>query len=528
MRDIGNAGEARVVEWCSLAGITLNKASIDRHGWDFFFELSSGYDLSSAAGLHESGFEGKVQIKTTDSGVKNLSIELSNLHAMATTSLPSFYLMVDYDGGGAPKSARLLHVDNDNCEKILARVRAETTKNKKVKLNKKKMVIDFKGAIEVLPLDGEGLKAAIVSCVGPSQGDYVRNKQEFLRTVGYGDNKLKMNFNLNEKDIERFVEMSIGGSDRVKVEDVKGFATRFGISEEIPGLSGSTALMSMSAVSRDERGKVIFKNRKTGARSEWEVEVFQGALGDWVPEKLRRMRLRADRFSMDIGFDLRSFRFWFHKSDSHLSEIRELLKFYKLLRMLEEPQKVDLVLNIDGQDLRATLSGGGLHGSFDRAIKVITTIQKIQEHFDHYDDLMLTVSDLTSNEIKVRDFLQLIEADDDKVEASCKFTVKGLAHKSVDCIIPFPLVLGNICFVNMFAVGGDLSEVGINEYKLKVSWRKPIYRVYCKVSDLREGDIREEIERAARSYESSAMILDYSESFLGPIRDRCEDSSLNG
>ncbi|MNW21826.1 hypothetical protein D3C71_2229560 [compost metagenome] len=50
----------------------------------------------------------------------------------------------------------------------------------------------------------------------------------------------------------------------------------------------------------------------------------------------------------------------------------------------------------------------------------------------------------------------------------------------------------------------------------------------CKVSDLSEGDIREEIERAARSYESSAIILDYSESFLGPIRDRCEEPSLSG
>ena len=526
MRDIGNAGEARVVEWCSLAGITLNKASIDRHGWDFFFEMSSGYDLSSAAGLHESGFEGKVQIKTTDNGVKNLSIELSNLHAMATTSLPSFYLMINYDGSGAPKSAKLLHLDNENCGKILARVRAETTKNKKVKLNKKTMTIGFKDAIEVLPLDGEGLKAAIVSCVGRSQGEYIRSKQEFLRTVGYGADRLKMNFSLNEQDIERFVEMSIGGKDRIKVEDVKGFATRFGISEEIPEMKGATALMSISAISHDERGKVLFRNTKTGARSEWEVDVFRGALGDWVPEKLRRIRLRADRFTMDIGFDLKSFRFWFHKSDNQISEVRELLKFYKLLAMLNKPQQIDMVLTIDGRDLKAFLGGEGWRGNFDRAIKVITTIQKIQEHFDHYDDLMLSVGDISSNETKVRDYLNFIEADDDKVDATCKFTVKGLNHKSVDCIIPFPLVLGDLCFIYMFAVGGALSEIGVNEYKIKVAWRKPIYKVCCKISDLREGDIREEIERAAQSYESSALVLDYSENFLGPICDRGEAPPL--
>lgn len=529
MRDLGNAGEAKVKEWCSLAGITANKAEIDRHGWDLFFEIGNRFDVTAALGLHESDYECKVQVKATDRGVVSLPIELSNLRSMATTTLPSFYLLIDYAGGDSPDSAYLLHVDNDHCEKILKRIRSESAKNKKVKLNSKTMVLSFKEAHRIEPLSGAGLKAAIVDFIGRSQSLYVANKQKFLASVGYDTGAISMKFSIQQQDLQRFVEMSLGDSSRIEVKDLKAFSTRFGIPELLPDLQSDTALVSVSPATPDENGRVVFRNRRTGSRSEFEVAVYRAALGDWVPDEYKMVRFRANRFTIDIGFSLENFKISFHKGEDVPADIKELLKFSKLLLMLTAPGDVDMCITFNGKDLKGRLGGEGFKGHFEYAIKVYESALRTQHYFDCYDDLSVTPKEVISKSKKILDFINFLTIDDALVQAKVSFKLESYHAQitSAECIVPFSLTLGGMCFISLCVLGGELSQLD-GEYCLDVKWRKPIYNTYCLASMLNESGIIAELEKRASEYETSATVIDLSEKYLQPLIKRSENSLLFG
>lgn len=172
-RYIGTAGELIVEQWCALSGITANRSEPDRHGWDLHFEMPHLANIALASGLHESNIECKVQVKTTDTKKKTVPVELSNLRSMATSTLPTFYILIELAGGQQVQSAHLLHVDDELCSRILERIRRETAKPGKPNLHKKTMSLDFKNGAKIQPLNGEGLKSHILKFIGPSQADYV-------------------------------------------------------------------------------------------------------------------------------------------------------------------------------------------------------------------------------------------------------------------------------------------------------------------------------------------------------------------
>ncbi|WPM26845.1 hypothetical protein OGV25_00400 [Pseudomonas sp. P1B16] len=145
-RYIGTGGERIIAAWCELSGITANRSDPDRHGWDLHFEMPQLANIRSAAGLHESNIECKVQVKTTDTKKKSEPITLSSLRAMATSTLPTFYILIELAGGQQVVAAHLLHIDNTHCAKILERIRRETAKPRKEGLHEKTMTLNFKKA----------------------------------------------------------------------------------------------------------------------------------------------------------------------------------------------------------------------------------------------------------------------------------------------------------------------------------------------------------------------------------------------
>lgn len=518
MRDLGTAGELSVQRWCALSGITATKPDIDRYGWDLLFELNSTHDVKTARGLHESGIECKVQVKATDGITRTQPIELSNLRAMVTSSLPTFYLLLEFNSTEDPVNGYLLHMDELHCEKVLKRIRKETAKLEGFRLNHSTMNLKFTNAMKILPLNGEGLKSAIAKSVGNSQASYVIKKQNMLSRIGYENGNFKVKFDVDRKDIQRFVEMTLGTPANLPITNVKSFLTRFGITEELPEFKSDTAVISVTSIEHDDEGKATFRNRKSGECIIYNVKVFRAGFGNWAPPEYRTIRIKADRFSIDVYTHKNTFKIWFHDGDDNPADIKDLLKSYRFMQLMSDPNSVIMELSINGMEFKGRLSGEGFGGGFDFAIHVLESTLRIQHFFDMYDCLPtspMEIESIAENLISLAKFLYL---SDTEIDMTVKFFISGASKRilEAECILPVSIIYGGVQFVALYALSGDLENITDEAYLLHAKRRKILYKTYFNYTDSKSLEISDEVRRIAREYRSEIAVVDLSEKFISP------------
>lgn len=518
MRDLGKAGESVVDSWCAMAGITANPSFKDRYGWDLLFELESASDLATASGLHESNIECKVQVKATDSATKTRKIELSNLRSMATSALPAFYLLLEYGGSDAPQAGYLLHLDDSHCEKILRRIRAETARPGKLSLNKKTMTLDFKEARKIHPLNGLGLRSAVLEFVGSSQGDYVLKKQSFLKRAGYEAGGLSIKFNLPAQHIQKFVEMASGTKAQLEVQDIKSFHTRFGITEKLALINSESALLTIGGVVADDFGKVSFTDQDTGTMLTFDLDVYRGGLGNWVPSQYRMIRLVSQRFTIDISVTTSKCKIWFHKTDYDSASLRDLYKQFRFTQMLTKPKSVDLVLLLDHKELKGSLGGEGFEDQ-SWACTVLKSALAIQNHYEDYDDIFTSLADLSSKDKDIVNFHRFLSEPDSELDVNLTFVMSAGTEKiaGAECLVPLVLSFGGVMFVSLYAFGGVLEASGENAYHLKALWKRCIYKMHFRELGGGAETCLKNLKKAADEYSSECTVIDLTEKYIKPI-----------
>jgi hypothetical protein len=518
MRDLGTAGELAVQKWCALSGITATKPGLDRYGWDLLFETTSIHDVKTARGLHESGIECKIQVKTTDGITRTQPIELSNLRAMVTSSLPTFYLLLEFDSTSDPINGYLLHIDETHCERVLKRIREETVKSAGFRLNHSTMRLKFTNAMKILPLNGEGLMSAIANSIGISQASYVINKQNMLRRIGYETGHFKVKFDINKKDIQQLVEMTLGTSASLPVTNVKSFLTRFGITEELPELKSDTAFISVTSVEHDNEGTATFRNRKSGDCIVYSVKVYRAGFGNWAPPENRTIRLKGDRFSIDVYPHKNSFKIWFHDGDNSPADVKDLLKSYRFMQLMSDPKSVIMELGINGIAFKGSLGGEGFEGEFDYAIHVLESTLRIQHFFDVYDQILATPMEIQSIAEQIISLAKFLYLPDTKIDMTVKFCVDTGNKKifEAECIFPVSISYGGIQFVALYVLSGDLNSEIDSAYVLHARQRKLLYKTFFNSLDSKSSKVPLEIRRIATEYKSDIAVIDLSENFILP------------
>ena len=512
MRDLGGAGEGIVESWCSIAGITANRSLKDRYGWDFIFEMQSPNDIRSAAGLHESNIECKVQIKTTDGDARSQQITLSNLKAMATTPLPAFYLLLEYAQGLEPVGAFLLHVDNEHCEKILKRIRMEASRPGKLDLNKKKMSLKFTDEMQISPLNGEGIRSAIMRYVGNSQGKYVEQKQHFLRSAGYGDGAISVHFEIKDSNLQKFVSMVQGHGGKIEVQRVASFETRFGVQEERVELRSETAIIEVSNVVPDSSGELRFRNKLSGEQYAFEVDVYRAGSASWIPPHLRTIRLKAQYFQVELGVNTNTLNISFDDIYDQKVDAFDLLKMFRFMNFLKTLDGTEMAMRFGDINTGGTLSGDGLTGDFEKEIKLLERMQAAKEYYNYYDPLLITENNFTK-------FFEAISAHhkvitDQAETMSISFTLPDSDIDSAECLVGLPLIVGDICFVSLHAFTGLLEKKENNTYCLDVKTSKPIYRTYIRVNEISDSSVLADLKAAGDAYKSDLVKIDMSQMYV--------------
>lgn len=495
----------------------------DNHGWDVLIETANQLDPTDPLTMHEPNVECKIQIKSTDKNKRAVQVTLSNLHKMASTPLPAFYALLEFDDNDIPTSMYLLHVDNELTRKILLKIRQLTAANKKTKLNEKNMTLKFTNEMRIIAPFGKHLKGFILATVGISPTAYVREKQLFLDRVGFEKGKHEFRFNIEgNEQLEKLVSMSLGTGGSVEVKDVLTMVTRFGISEELPQFRCESAVVEILKVTPDSKGDAEFRFPSTGLALNFEIDVYKNGLNDWVPAEMRRVRIRSKLLDIHIGLNFSQINILIRLDSDELVDLAEATKAFKLYNALRTPQKLTLTLKVDNKIIPMNLDHTNSALEYFAHLNVIETLQSLKNSFEHYDKLEILMPDIW----KKAPLIELMSAviNNRHEHMSLKFPLSAgpgpLAEAHVFNVVDF--IIGKTLFLVVYVVTGEVKKESDEVYVIMPRMIEVLYKTIIHKDDAQVAISQELLSKLVSDYETCNVRFDMTEFYIQILRRRVE------
>lgn len=530
MRDIGKAGEFFFGGWCASSGITANPSMSDAHGWDVLIEMNSGVNASDPLRVHEGMLESKVQIKSTDGGKTHVDVELSNLHKMATSSLPTFYVLIEFEKGTSPVRAYLKHIDHAFISQILKRVSDLTAKNSKVKLNEKTMRVKF--SEEISPLVPEKMRELILKHVGV-QSAYVESKLQHLRSAGYEEGAYKLQFTIsNPKQLERLIDASLGKDVGVEVEGMQGSVVRFGLSNPIPELAASTAVLSMMQIVPDGQGSVSFRNRSTGVSYNFHSDIYRGVINSILPIDRRKIRIDAGFFEVTVqskgnaGDPKVPLEVNMNLQLEKSIEVEDLLKIFNVFQMLRTPKGIEFGLDFFDAQSYLPLNTSESFEDCSQQISTLNIVVQLKRDFEWSQPLLLTFEEIM---IRARKLERIYPVFFSKLEIATITFDSGNTPPvglEADCLYAVGINLGPYLFVKIIVIRGTVEKLDDKKDKIDGQLRGSIFKAVFKETD-DKFRIKSDIAYAISNYESEVEVVDFSPVFFKDALGMTEAEALN-
>jgi hypothetical protein len=226
--EIGTLGQDIFKTWCTPARATAIPASQDKHGWDFYVQMSvsGGWDEPL-----ERSF--KVQVKTTENGNLTSGIKLSNWKRMALERIPWFVLHLVVEEARVC-AAYLVHVDEHHVARVLAKLRslADSTD-----LRKRKMVLTVGEAGLLGEPFHDSFRAAVLHHLGESEEAYGVEKSSWIKKTGFEERPYTYTLTTLAADAATLhrqrAEWAVGLLERLPLSALKVTETRFGITKTV-------------------------------------------------------------------------------------------------------------------------------------------------------------------------------------------------------------------------------------------------------------------------------------------------------
>jgi hypothetical protein len=513
MRDIGGAGESFFGAWCASAGMTANRSESDVHGWDMLIEVDYSGDSLHPLHLHEGMSECKIQIKSTDGQKRHVDVELSNLKKLATTLMPAFYVLLEFDGNHTPVKAFIKHIDQPKITKILRRIREVTAADPKAKLNKKKMRVHFED--EIYPLTPIELKSKIQNYIGKSNSAYVRTKSAFLSTTGFDGPTHKINFSIKDQtQLQRLIDANLGQSEQIQVQvhDVSAFVTRFGVSTEIPELKTATAIMRFENIEPQIRGKMTFRNARTGYSASFDADIYRG-ISDLVPLNYRKLRLVSGLLEFTLTGD-RKANLLVNLSSNEKYELEELLKLLKVCTALATHD--DMELNIQIANQCGTLNLHSPRGFEDcsHQLLLIEDFLQIKNYFSWHDALPLNMEQVESQAEEVVRAKNLIFRDPRDLTLNFPAAEGPPIGTMVDSLYLVKCEIGNYIFADLLKLRGEVQAAENDQNQVKIANRHSIYKTAIENTEDGFSFLQRGVERAISELETDLSTINFTPIFF--------------
>lgn len=395
-RDIGEMGENTLRLWCSQRGITVNKADQDKAGWDFLLEFPlTDSELPIALPLDKAPYPLRcfVQVKSTDKRPGKWQVKLDNWVRLVRNPVPTFFLILEFDGKDDCQEAYLVHVDEQYMASVLKRLR-ELPEVANDSLHKKSIQFVYGTDHRLNTLDGKGLVEAIKKNIRINPEDYAAKKIETIARLGYEKGGTEFHFSLQlPTDIkdpqEYFVDFLLGLVPSLDVVQGEARDVRFGISSPsniIPNMSGGYIQIELIPVSL---GTIRVTTSDHSKELRISADVYAPPL-DVIDEKYLKIRFATPFFSFfywpnqnersNFIFDFPDLRTIYRLSD--LTNFAEILLLFDDVSVQGEKLTLELLLasqRLSYGQLSLTIT---MSDSSRQVLKAIHHASIIAKYFD--------------------------------------------------------------------------------------------------------------------------------------------------
>jgi hypothetical protein len=503
-RNLGGMGEHKFGHWCAEVGLTSNPSQEDNKGWDYIVEFPFVSDDSISADMQTSPIKCQIQVKATDEidrkkvSVKNIT--LSNLRHLATAHIPTFILFIEYKGQTEPCQAFLVHIDKVLIEKILKRVRKADVEEKINQLNKMTLSIGYDESHELPSLDGKGLKQTIEKYVG-NMNDYVINKLEIIKTVGFYSPPIKAVFNFNVKELSKLIDATLGLDREIEISDFQSSHVRFDI-EKNDFLEKGDGKGFLTIKPANRLVVVRFKTDKFSAGVCFDAEEYLTP-SFLMPENSIACRIKGDFFEIkNIHYSDEKLG----KSEFSINWIFEeqipisVDKINKIISLLEGIRDNNFII-VEVDDIESPpldCYSADISLFLDDIKEPIKNTYQLVRYFDLEPELLVSLSDILYNKEKIRLLIAWITSDFNKkeiiVESEIPLQVEILKNTLV--IFFHYVVLGGYIIGAIIGLYGVLKSVDKNKYNI-VSESSKIKKLVApkeKSNEIKEN-LNDEIEK---------------------------------
>lgn len=471
-RNLGKAGESKFVSWCSDVGITINKAEEDKHGWDFLLELPVNRTTGAAFDLHKSNMICKVQVKATEGKKLSRSVELSNLHALATDPLPVFYLFLHFNNDATPVAAYLLYLDEGLIKRILKLAREHISAGEGERLHKKSLTLNYDETHRLSEPSGLGLLKYIEENYYKRWERLLGEKQATLNSAGFEDGNGAIYFTIKgAEQRENLILGSLGYANRVAVSDFSLWNKRFGIKDPKPVAAMTNAVMTMTRSDFIQTRVMITSS--TAETLVLPAKVYFSPLINRLNRTIFRVSTDFIDMHVDIGTERIKVTPAFVDDKAYsLNLLRKVLIFFE--KTINSRHDISVFLEHQGGFLRIfNAHTNPIDKSIEPLSLVVDDLRDIlKDSFDH-SSLSASPNWLRKNGRAAQDILGL-------KRGLGKLKIKFEQEENSDCARPTrahffhyrTLVLDSICYVFIFSAqcarfhDNDGGQGFVGEFKL--------------------------------------------------------------
>ena len=283
---LGQAGERRFAELCALGRLIAPDSSReDKMGWDFHVEFPHSPQRGEVAFDARTKMpDMKIQVKTIWSDRSSVDVKLTAAERLASWNYPSFIVILRMNEDLNYKDAYIIHLLGENLALILRALRkAEATGSLSIK--SKTIRFGIKHGVKIA-VNGAELVAALREALGSTPDDYVLNKREQWKSLGFAPRPIAISFTLKPANKTETLDFLLGLKE-ARVDNFHSESTRFGIT--IPHLPKQAATIMISPNSLGECEIVVVTSRSKKRRVSFTGELYAATItGDLHgPMKMR-------------------------------------------------------------------------------------------------------------------------------------------------------------------------------------------------------------------------------------------------
>lgn len=411
-KDIGGMGEHLLGVWAAQIGVVANPSqNKDAAGWDWFLEwpiesVAVSVKLKSRFDKLPSPVKCLVQVKSTNSTQSRVNVKLSNWFYLIRNPLPAFFLILDFAGQNECQRAFLVNVGRDLIAKAQKRLVDIYDDGN---LNKKTMSLKWSDEHLLSSLDGEGLEKAIMSYVVPDMDQYVKDKQDLIKTVGYegGGQIMQVMINIPQgvDPDEYMMDFDLGIIPQVRVEGGTLYEERFGKRISQSDLEAGSFLEVTSEPVGP--GEVIFTDSNLNKSIVLDCQVYIPAgFGRFIPkEKIRaRFSHRLMEFIIPLEGEGQQFNFSIKLPENDESvTIKDFNDLSRLVLLISEARanSHELLLSANFQNAKVRtgkIAASDISPAIINWAKLVDYAWLVARHFEMEDSLSISSHELLSIE----------------------------------------------------------------------------------------------------------------------------------